>query len=225
MSQGNRETGEKDTSAFIQRMKILVDRAGNANRLADLTGISRRAIGTYLSGESDPSRERLVRLAKAAGVGVTWLATGEGPMTVHAPPERDLCDIRVYDLQASAGAGTAVDAERNEKMRVPTPWLQTIGARPEEVAALTAAGDSMEPTIRGGDLLLVDLRGPQGVLDGVYVIRIGEDLLVKRLQRLPQGQVQALSDNPKYDAFVFDPVRDNVRVVGRVFWLARALHR
>src|SRR5690606_27246880 len=118
----------------------------------------------------------------------------------------------------------AVDAERTEKILVPTPWIQRIGASAQQVAALTVAGDSMAPTLEAGDLLLIDLRLPQGVLDGIYVIRIDDDLLVKRLQRLPQGQVQALSDNVKYEPFVFDPAQGDVKIIGRIFWLARALH-
>ena len=34
----------------------------------------------YKRGEADPSRARLVAIARAANVNLQWLATGEGPM-------------------------------------------------------------------------------------------------------------------------------------------------
>lgn len=37
-------------------------------------------VGKYASGESEPSRDKLIALAKAADVNVLWLATGEGEM-------------------------------------------------------------------------------------------------------------------------------------------------
>lgn len=58
-------------------MSIAAKLAGNATELSKKTGISRRAIGTYLSGSSDPTRGRLVSIAKASGVSVEWLATGD----------------------------------------------------------------------------------------------------------------------------------------------------
>ena len=64
---------------FITRMAEAASLAGNATRLAEKTHISRRAIGEYLAGNAEPSRPRLVAIAKAAGVSVDWLATGEGP--------------------------------------------------------------------------------------------------------------------------------------------------
>lgn len=65
---------------FQRRMEQAAKLAGNATRLAEKTGISRRAIGEYLAGKAEPSRPRLVAIAEAAGVRVAWLATGEGPM-------------------------------------------------------------------------------------------------------------------------------------------------
>jgi transcriptional regulator with XRE-family HTH domain len=65
---------------FPARLQMCVDRVGNQAILAKKSGISKPTIGDYLTGKSDPSRERLISLAKAANVSVQWLATGEGPI-------------------------------------------------------------------------------------------------------------------------------------------------
>lgn len=64
---------------FQERLNKCAEIVGNAAKLADAAGISRPTMGDYLSGKSDPSRQRLIRIAQAAGVSLAWLATGKGP--------------------------------------------------------------------------------------------------------------------------------------------------
>lgn len=65
---------------FMARVEIVAQRVGNATKLAAAAGISRRTVGTYIAGEAEPSRPRLVAMAKVGRVRLEWLATGEGPM-------------------------------------------------------------------------------------------------------------------------------------------------
>ncbi len=79
--QGGPAGSGAEPNAFRSRMEFAARRAGNATRLAEAAGISRRAIGDYLAGAAEPSRSRLVAIARAARVSVQWLATGEGSPT------------------------------------------------------------------------------------------------------------------------------------------------
>jgi transcriptional regulator with XRE-family HTH domain len=54
------------------------------------TGIAQSLIRKYLSGQSVPGTDKLVALAIAAGVSVTWLATGEGEATAVALSHQEL---------------------------------------------------------------------------------------------------------------------------------------
>lgn len=69
-----------NNSTFENRLKRIISLAGSADKLADSAGMSPSLIGKYLSGKTDPTRKKLIALAKAAGVNVQWLATGEGLM-------------------------------------------------------------------------------------------------------------------------------------------------
>src|ERR1035438_2564143 len=71
------ETAED--KAFGERILKIIHKVGNAQKLAKLTGMSGRAIGQYTTGSTDPTRKRLLALAKAGNVSVEWLATGIGP--------------------------------------------------------------------------------------------------------------------------------------------------
>lgn len=78
MKKYNPENSESEGAEdqFPARLQMCVDRLGNQAILAKKSGISKPTIGDYLTGKSEPSRARLIDLAKAAGVSVQWLATG-----------------------------------------------------------------------------------------------------------------------------------------------------
>jgi phage repressor protein C with HTH and peptisase S24 domain len=73
----------------------------------------------------------------------------------------------------------------------------------------------MEPTLRDGDEILVD-RTLRALRDGIHVVRLGDSLLVKRIDVSRPGLVVLISDNPAYPP-VECGARD-VEVIGRVVW-------
>ncbi|NCP10550.1 MAG: S24 family peptidase, partial [Sphingomonadales bacterium] len=85
-------------------------------------------------------------------------------------------------------------------------------------------GDSMMPTLAHGDEIMVDTAdGAARLRDGIYVIRIDDELKVKRLARAPgRGRVSVVSDNPAYPRFD-DVALSDIGVVGRVVWTGRRL--
>ena len=200
-------------------------------------GVSPSAFRKWLRGEAEPSRERLVALADAAKVGVAWLAKGEGP--VPAMPHADAgagraraekhrgTDADDFILlpkrveAAAAGAGTPQPAlPETEYIAFRRDWVRTaLGIDPADMILETAVGESMRPTIGDGDLLLVDTKDRTVASFGVYVLEIGGERLVKRVQRKLDGTLVLISDNETYqpDLVSADMLRD-VTVIGRVVW-------
>src|SRR5580692_5838956 len=76
-----------DKSAFVERLKTILQHWPSADRLARAMGVSPSAFRKWLKGEAEPSRERLVALADAAKVSIAWLAKGEGPAPTLARSE------------------------------------------------------------------------------------------------------------------------------------------
>lgn len=80
----------------------------------------------------------------------------------------------------------------------------------------------MSPTLNDGDDILVDL-GDCGdrLRDGIYVLRIDDALVVKRLALNPMGRrVTVQSDNPAYPDWP-DCGFDEINCIGRVIWSGR----
>ena len=126
------------------------------------------------------------------------------------------------DVGASAGPGAAVDHESTKgAVSFDPKMLRGLGVRAEDASMIRVRGDSMEPTLMDGDEILVD-RTPRAWRDGIHVIRVDGDLMVKRLSRVPGGGVLISSDNNAVPSLGERPL-DTVDVVGRVLWVGRKL--
>lgn len=132
------------------------------------------------------------------------------------PARAEWVDIPRLALGASAGPGAlAADELAGDRLRFSQRWLRTLGLDPAHLSVIEVTGDSMEPTLRDGDEILVD-RSARAWRDGIHVVRIDEVLLVKRLEQGPAGTIRVISDNPAYAST--ERARDEVVIVGRVAW-------
>lgn len=125
-------------------------------------------------------------------------------------------DIPRLPLGASAGPGAHPSEEiPSGRLRFSNRWLKAQGLEPVMLSVIEVEGDSMEPTLRDGDEILVD-RTPRPLRAGIHVIRLDDVLLVKRLESGPGGTLRVISDNAAYPRME-RPAQD-VEVIGRVVW-------
>mgnify|MGYP001575788599 FL=1 len=80
-------------------------------------------------------------------------------------------------------------------------------------------GQGMAPTIKHGDLLIVDANVNTVSYDAVYVVCIGSGLTIKRIQRELDG-IRVVSDNPGYkDIQVPGDMEERLKILGRVLFV------
>jgi phage repressor protein C with HTH and peptisase S24 domain len=197
----------------------------NREEAARAAGVAKSTLQRWGDGTSDPSFEGLVRLAGAAEFSLDWLATGiENPENVLAQLGHNFIMVPRYDVEASTGPG-ALTAKENvvDYMAFQVEWAKrALDADPERLALISAKGDSMEPTIRAGDLLLVDTSVDRFLDDAIYVVVIDGRLLVKRAQLFMNGTIAVKSDNASYVEQILSPDEAAGAVVaGRVRWIGR----
>lgn len=125
-------------------------------------------------------------------------------------------DIPRLAVEASAWPGAIPTGdEAIGALRFSTQWLRRQGFEPGQLSAILVAGDSMEPLLRDGDEILVD-RTPRPLRDGIHVVRVGDTLMVKRVQTGVPGRIVLESQNPAYRPIELSP--GDVEVIGRVVW-------
>ena len=136
----------------------------------------------------------------------------------------DMVRIKQLDLGASAGPGSLADDEPPESsMAFGAKWLKQLSADPAKLSLISVDGDSMDPTLCDGDDIMVDHSAAERPLrDGIYVLRMDDVLLVKRLALRPSGKLSIRSDNDRYPNWD-DVAPQEVNIIGRVVWTGRRL--
>lgn len=147
------------------------------------------------------------------------------------PPEEPLApnglvSIKRHPVTVSAGPGSVVTEELGKPyFGFDERWLKSLTpSPPANLSIVRVEGDSMAPTLSAGDDILVDLGDGAGRLrDGIYVLRIDDALVVKRLALNPVGRrVTIQSDSPAYPDWP-DCDLDDIHVIGRVIWSGRRI--
>lgn len=158
--------------------------------------------------------------ARAFKVTQEWLLFGRGGTPEVLPAEQHHDMVDVYNVEASAGYGSLVESEMVvDRLSFPPGYLRQItSSHPKNLAIIGVKGKSMEPTLSGDDIVMVDLSKTDLSYDGLFVVRDGGDsLLVKRISRgSRRGTVVLVSDNPQYPNQ--ERAFEEIEVVGKVIW-------
>jgi phage repressor protein C with HTH and peptisase S24 domain len=139
---------------------------------------------------------------------------------------QELVLVPRLEVGAAAGAGALNNEERARSHFAFDPkWLRTLGTgNAEQLSIIRVQGDSMAPTLADGDEILVDASDrSERLRDGIYVLRVDDAIIVKRLALNPvTKKVSIRSDNEAYPGWPDCDLRA-IDLVGRVVWAARRI--
>jgi phage repressor protein C with HTH and peptisase S24 domain len=199
------------------------DEAERYNFIREISGLSKKDFAESLglsmnmgfqisTGRVRPSREVMERLSSVYNVNLHWFITGEGSPGYNP----DTVEIELLDQEAAAGHGRdAADYPGKSAFQVPRGLIAPY--RPERLQAVYVAGDSMaDEKINDGDIVIFHPGLTEG--NGIFVVSIGNTLVVKRVDFDPLNQtVILISANPAYPPRQFSgPALDELRIAGRV---------
>jgi phage repressor protein C with HTH and peptisase S24 domain len=211
--------------------------------LAKKLGTNKDTLADYRQGKGLLKGEVIDNLIKIYNFSPSWLFKGIGePFPGARDKYEDICGPEaaspfpdngsagnfVYIPQMggriSAGGGLVPDNSVEMKIAFRKEWIQRRG-NPANMTLIKVSGDSMEPTLLSGDMVLIDSSrdylDPQG---GIYAIAVDDVIMIKRLQaEYPAKKVKIISDNGKYSATEADI--DQVKINGKVIWFGRELER
>lgn len=205
---------------------------------AKILGVSKESLASYERGDNIPDAAVAGRY-RDLGVDLNWLLTDKEPPTpgLMMPLSREGAHLIAliqnsvivprYDIQASAGRGKLVQSQDvSDHFAVSRQWLlrnlpgwASAGA---DIGILEGSGDSMEPTVRDGDIIMLVRDPPDFVVErgGIFVLTVDGRLLLKRLHIHMNGDLSVISDNKEYpvETIPMKEVNDRVIVHGQVFF-------
>ena len=145
-------------------------------------------------------------------------------LTRIASSDDDTVEIIALDLSLSMGPGTLIEEYAEEqRVRMSLAFVQAITRTPSDRLRLVRGiGDSMEPTLRTGDRVMIDINERQLARShGVYWVDHLGTHGMKRLRAASRSKVLIISDNPVIDNYEVDA--EELIIHGRAIWFARDL--
>jgi len=130
--------------------------------------------------------------------------------------------VKRVKARLSSGSGSLLASDEIDSVYAfRSEWLRRKG-NPETMVLMSVSGDSMMPVIHDEDTVLID-EGQREIFVGkMYAVAIDDMVYIKYIDREP-GKYVLRSANLRYrsiDVDVLDESR-NVRLIGRMVWLAR----
>lgn len=164
---------------------------------------------SYEKGDREPNSEILIKLADFYNTTVDYI------LGVNDNPLHERSSGVIIPVLGYVKAGIPMTAIENI---IDYEEISQEQARTGEFFGLMIKGDSMEPKISEGDVVIV--RKQETVENGeIAVVLInGDDATVKKFYKTDAG-IKLVSTNPTYDPFFFTPDEVNslpVSVIGKV---------
>lgn len=135
----------------------------------------------------------------------------------------DMMFVPLVEARLSAGTGsleTSADGERKYAFR--SDFLHRKGC-PNKMVLMRVSGDSMEPEIKDGDVVLLD-QGKKHILPGrMYAVGIEDAIYVKQIDTMP-GKLILKSMNSVYPPIEVDmrgDLAEQARILGQILWVGR----
>lgn len=178
--------------------------------LVEKTGIGKSSISTYLSGAYEPKQKNIYKIAKALNVSEAWLMGADVPMV-----QRSYQKSIVINVLGRVAAGLPLEAIENI---IDTEEISEDMAKCGEYFGLQIHGDSMEPRMYEGDVVIVRQQDDAESGDIVIAMVNGNDATCKRLTKYAGG-IALTSLNNKYEPMMFtneEIISKPVRIIGKV---------
>ena len=198
---GNKITMSNNLKKYLKINNI------SRNQLSESLGISYSTISDWINGKAYPRIDKIEMMANYFGINKSDL------VEEHFPEEKSQ-GLKIPVL-GTVAAGIPISAVEDilDYEEIPLAW-QNQG----EFFALKIKGDSMEPRMESGDVVIVKQQSDANSGDTVIVLVNGDDATCKRLEKTDNG-IMLVSTNPKYPPMFYsldDIEKKPVVILGKV---------
>lgn len=199
----------------MKRLKELRQKQGISQKdFASLISIPANTYNQWENGKRQPDNETMLKLAEYFNVSVDYLLGRD-----DNPPVSRRKGVRI-PVYGDTAAGVPILAIEDFDSDDPDDWEEITEdmARSGDYIALRIKGDSMEPRMKTGDIVIVRLQ-PDVETGDIAIVRVnGDSATCKKIKKTPQG-LWLISFNPEYEPMFYSPQEiENlpVAIIGRV---------
>ena len=211
--------------------KFITSKHLKRQEFAKLISLSNSYVSEILSGKRDISVKFKKGFQSAFGFTVEELPHRmQASRENHSAGEQDrestnsatYCKIPLFNVTASSGHESFVNDEKiGADLMFRRDWLnRELKSNPNNLYILNTETDSMEPTIKHDALLIVDKSIDRIITEGIYILRRGDTILIKRVRKLSEDTIELISDNPVYGKDTINlNEQPEITILGKVIYI------
>lgn len=182
--------------------------------LANRSNVNKASISQYINGSHKPSNISAGKMAETLKVNPLWLMGFDVPMNDMITINKDRKGV-IINVYGNVAAGIPIEAIEDI---VDTEEISQELARTGTFFGLKIKGNSMEPRMTTGDVVIVRKQEDAESGDIVIATVNGDNATCKRLKKYENG-IALLSTNPSYEPMFFsnqEIVDKPVKIIGKV---------
>lgn len=210
---------EKTDTSINQRVIEAIDWLKNNGKIANSTDFANkleknRSYISEIVNKKRPVTGKFIQdiINQFQELSPAWLLTGEGSMLKGKDQEQKNNNGNIkYYYEMSATAYDLEISDNISEIEEPYHYLTIPGFRGECVA-MNVAGNSMYPTAKNKDIVVVDANEVRNIIDGsVYMIIINDGhRMIKRLALDRESNlIKCISDNPDKELYPIFTIESN----------------
>ena len=220
-------------TTFAQCLPILRG-STQQGEFAQQLEVNPNSLRAYEEGRSLPNQDVLSRICVKFSVSPSWLLLGHGPMRIEEEAasavqnflresDSQFVDVPMVEARLSAGGGSFETSGRQERSYTfRRDFLHRLG-QPSQMVLMRVDGDSMEPELQDGDIVLLDQSQSAPRPGKIYAVGVEDMVYLKQIDKAP-GKLILRSLNPVYtplEVEITEQLEQTVRIIGRAIWWCR----
>lgn len=193
--------------------KLLKEKGVTPYQVSKATGVAQSSLSDWKNGKSKPKYEKMAAIAAYFGVSVDYLIGNKSAQNVA--PKPSVPGSKWIPVLRKVAAGTPVEAVQDI---LGYEEIDAHTASQGEHFALQIKGQSMEPRIKDGDVVIVRRQDDCDTGDIAVALVNGDEATVKRIKK-EAGGIMLIPNNPAYEPkfYTYDDVQSlPVKIIGKV---------
>lgn len=204
-------TEDEQKKVFARNLNRYVDMSQKTQReIAQAIDVSPQTFNTWCQGIAIPRMGKVQRLADYFNIGKSDLIDDK-PINSSVNTTKGI----KINVLGRVAAGIPIEAIENI---IDTEEISEELARTGDFFGLQIHGDSMEPKISDGDVVIVRQQEDAESGDIVIATVNGDEATCKRLRKYRDG-IELIANNPTYEPLFFsneEIINKPIRIIGRV---------
>lgn len=197
-------------STLQDRVKLALKLSGKSK--TDLwkgCGVSSSTVTTWVNGRNQSvGGQNLIKASEILGVNPNWLASGDGEML----PSDQTAKLLIPFIAAKSSSQFSVLLNKS--------WVakEFSNLKADSLKMFEVTDDTMTPLLMNGDYVLIDTSTNSHQADGLYLLRLGNNFAIKRIQHQADASIALKCDNSSYETQYLNPGQTNPEIIGKVLW-------